>query len=315
MTIAVAYALRSTIDDPHRIGIFADSRATYSSDDYYDYFVKTLQLGPRSAMAAAGPAAPYLAAAELARPLIASTNAARVKQGNRVLSVWEEAGVFLGFLRPLYAAVPSDSELHPLIVGFFKDGSAGIVEISLNKAALMVTIWKPDSDQIIARATGVREYLPLVEESVRRGVTTGGKIDGIVSVLHDLAKHQGEPARTIGGGISVGHCRDGLKDFIWLMLEVEGRILYRGFDYTDSLPPQAPTPKKVEYDPSLYAQLEKEHLANPFSTRDVPFAYYAEGANGKVVGTPLLIGEEPDWLTEPLQHQKYLDQLFAQKIS
>jgi hypothetical protein len=302
MTLVAAWALQSSVGHTHRVGVVADSRITFADGAKFDGFVKALSLGPRSAMVAAGAASPYVTAAELTRPLIASTNWHRDQQRERPLSLWEEAGIFVGFLRPLIEQFESRwAEIHPLIVGFFKDGSAGIVELSLVQERFEARVWRPAINEMIAIASGVQEYAPLVEEALRRSARTGGELDDTISVLHDLAKHQGAPARGIGGGIALGHCRTGMDTFSWRPIEIDGRIFYRGFDYTGRYPPQAPPPKSVAHNPVLFATLEREGVEHQFKNPAHPLAQSVEeGDLG--FGTPdLLIGPEPDWVTDESQ--------------
>jgi hypothetical protein len=148
----------------------------------------------------------------------------------------------------------------------------------------------------------VESYTPIVEEAIARSRTPEGNgYHDVVSVLWDAVKHQGTPTKTIGGSISFGFCQNSMSAFQLPIIDIEGNTFARGLRYPRAS--EWPAPMRIEYNPVLFAALERENAQGPFFTGDLPDdAIMILGDAGFGMGDqrPLSVGGDDLWLIEKL---------------
>jgi hypothetical protein len=127
--------------------------------------------------------------------------------------------------------------------------------------------------------------------------------------MWDSIKHQGEPTVTIGGGLALGFAMSGSALFQWPTVEIDTQVFVRGLRY--HLSPDMPR-FKIDYNPMLFNELEREHASTPFSSLESPpdvslhgEAVFSGGISGVVrSGDPRLLDRNFDgddaWLLETI---------------
>jgi hypothetical protein len=313
MTMALAVADRAeqnavpSTSKSSQIYVAADSRLTVDADrsHFLDYYIKTLSLGERSAAVAAGDPIPFSLAVEGTRPFLAVNAADRVKRGLPPMGVFAEASLVYLHLEMLfdqYRELVAEAHVAIIVAGFFSDNTPGLVRIERKADHRQILVFRPPPGGRAYAVVGVESYTPIVKEAIARSRTPEGNgYHDVVSVLWDAIKHQGTPTKTIGGSISFGFCQNSMSAFQWPIIDIEGNTFARGLRYPRV--PQWPAPIRIEYNPVLFAALERENAERPFFTGDLPDdAIMIFGDAGLRMGDQRLlsVGGDDLWLLEKL---------------
>jgi hypothetical protein len=310
MTLAIGFAVRS--DDVSRpelsnVYVMADSRLTVG-DKALDSYLKTATLGQRSAAVAAGDTIPFVIAVEAARPFIAVNASERIKRGLAPLSVWSEASfVWLHLERTFnqFQDLVSDAGVTIIVAGFFSDNTPGLIQMERRGELRQISVFRPRPGQRAYVVAGVEYYVPLLKEALRRSSPPEGRgYHDVASVLWDVIKHQGTPARGVGGGLSLGFANGDSGSFQWPNIQIEGTTFVRGITYPPH--PWWPSPLRIEYDPSLFAALEIAHADRPFPNQDTPTRAVMAANVGVLAGDPRLFFVDWDdaWILKELQREE-----------
>ncbi|TMQ20498.1 MAG: hypothetical protein E6J90_15995 [Deltaproteobacteria bacterium] len=334
MTLALGFASRAAIggDPATKTGtyVMADSRLTIEGparDRYLDNYLKAVSLGTRSAAVAAGSVTPFVLAIEGARPFIAWNAADRANRGMSPLSLWAEAS-FVRFHLELmfdeFRTTFADARVNEVTIicaGVFSDGTPGLVRLDRRESQngnsceshRAIDVWRPRPGQRVYTVAGTPAYVPILEEAIRRSEPpTGNAFYDVASTLWDIIKHQGDPTRTVGGGLALGYINHGQPLFQWPIIEVDGHVFSRALQYPMNLGTGWPRPMKIHYNPMIFAEIERAHedgkIASSSPPPDLRFEVTrswdirSTTVGELAVGDPrlIVIGQEDQWLLDAL---------------
>ncbi len=316
MTIGAAYAARPTLDSAGTVGVFADSRGSFStgvSDDED----KLVQLGPSCCAVIAGAAEVLAPSRELLDGDIARLGLQAPNLRGQSAALWELTGALLTRLRAARVALGVAPSRPTLVVvsGFLRDGSPAVAEACLQGDDESRLLFVPREGETVARVIGPvgprrGEYrdseswlsergqsqsssasegdaVPIVAGAIRLGVATTGRFDALLSVLGELAA---SPAyRIIGGSVRAGFCASG--------------GLFRIGDAIEGGPP----PLGYRYDRQVHQRLDAQHQEEPFFTGGRPTAFFIRHDVVRMGWAPIFDGSEPFWLTDggPVMDDNY----------
>jgi len=308
MTLALGVASRAMDDAPERsqVYVMADSRLSF--DEWsLDRCFKAVTLGVRSAAVAAGGFVPFVLAVEGARPFIIANAEDRAKRGLSPLSVWSEASfvwLHLELIFDQYRQFVSSGRSVIIVAGFFSDNTPGLIRLEREGTHRQILVFRPAPGQRAHVVVGTETYAPIVKEAIRRSAPPDGNgFHDVASVMWDIIKHQGEPARSVGGGLSFGFAKGDSSYFYWPILELEGQRFIRGLQYPPN--PRWPNSIPIQYDPALFATLERSHASQALQSGDSPDTAVMVFDN-LVVGDPRLFIVEADdsWLLDELRQRE-----------
>lgn len=294
MTLASAIALRA--DSGLRLLVtFSDSRLGVpgQSELHTDTAIKSLGLGPKSAVLIAGSTLPVVTAVEGSRGLIANANAVRSEAGEPPLSVLEEARQFATFFGACCQGLSAiDFSTEVLIVGFFGDGEPGLVKFRYARGTFDDEIFRPRKGDFAICSIGDPYFAGIATHAIGSLLAAGTNGQGLLerggSIFHDVIAHAGAP--TIGGGLALGMCRPEHSCWQWPMVSIGARTFYRGL-------PVAKIPE--EWKPATIA-LGVDSEAFSIAEREQPTEGYATS-----YPAPLVTGERfvcaEDWVPSAVE--------------
>jgi hypothetical protein len=252
----------------------ADSRLTIKRDQHLDSYIKAVTLGSRSAAVAAGTATPFALAAEATRPILAWQES-QAKETGFAPSLLGDASLLELHLDLFFeefdrAFQEEMTEVLIIVAGFFSDNSPGLAQIVRRQdrrsgitSHREISIWRPAPGGRAYAVVGDSSYVPIMAEAVKRSRPPSGRsFHDFGSVLWDIIKHEGEPTSSIGGGLAFGFMGAPDRLFQWPIVVIEGRFYCRALARPLGIMGK---PFSLEYDPTLFAALEREHSETPFT--------------------------------------------------
>lgn len=244
----------------------ADSRMTFtlpSGNRTFDAYIKTQSLGGNAAIVLAGHSAIANLVVEGVRPMIAALER-NLERDAPLLAQANLVWAHLDLLFPKYLEIFGDANVALIAAGRFSDRTFGLVRMTQTRDTKEFSVFRPQAGDCIYAAIGDENWIPTLCEAARRSRPPEGRsINDVASVLWDIIKHEGRPAETIGGGISIGFMNGSDAEFQWPQIDIEGNVFLRGVRYPPV--PGWPAPLQIEYDDTLLSLLEREDAETPFS--------------------------------------------------
>jgi hypothetical protein len=233
----------------------------------FDGCLKSYVLGSACVLIA-GSSLPAMIAIEHARGWISM----EVDAGERALSVLAEAACLQRLLRSTYASLvlplleggaEANQQSSVLVAGWLDDGGPAIVRIDLDLTTRAVALYRAEAGRPICVATGDDWFSAVFVEAMRSKLPAARSMEGAVhlaaSVFRDVIRHQGKPALSIGGGLSLGiSLREKGRPWVWPVVEIDGLRYQRGLRVSGHVPEEwRSLTFEIETDDALMARAEQ----------------------------------------------------------
>jgi hypothetical protein len=291
MTMAVAHASRDLNGGGHFL-LVSDTRITYEKRTY-DRYTKTRWIWRRCGGISSGSSLPVTLAIENSRATLFKESAEREASGKPPLSLWDISRIIMPDLRYFYRELEHTTEnprCHLVISGFFNDGSVGLMRVKFEPERTgSIEVFRPRPGQSVGVIIGDEKFQASMMRALRRAYEADNR-DVLLSAFWDLINHQG--ASSIGGGLDVAVCASDQDMVRWLLLEIQGRVFFRGLPI--SRWPEGVEPTRIAYDPSVFAECEQEEGEEADHTEQ-PIGCYIKYLDAGDGYAGLIFDEEPDW--------------------
>jgi hypothetical protein len=262
MTVATGYAY---LHEAGRgmVGVLSDSRLTWEDGRYAETAVKAHDLGSRVAVVSAGLGlvGPY--AAEITRSVI-DTSSERADQPP--IGLWDAVRLFCHFVREIHRELRTAHADHQpqrvsnefAIVGFYGDGAPGIAHAKLSPSHEGVQFWRPQETELTSVTIGASPAKDIVAAAYAdyRPSRDPHWNEAVAGAMLYAMRAEGEPFRSVGGGLALGFCTMAHQRFVWPAVEVSGDRYFRGF-----LIPPSHTGPNVRADSVLRLSVDVEYAA------------------------------------------------------
>jgi hypothetical protein len=274
MTLATAFAFHDN-GGTRLVAAFSDSRLSLARADSRstsDYALKSIGLGPRSALLMAGDTVlPTVAAAEIARAMIVNSNVNRREEGKIDISLLAEVAIFLGAFgaccKPFKMA-----NVQVLLTGFHSDGVPGIVRVELADGKFNIGVHRPPRGGFCVASIGDTYYASIATKAVVDALAIRSNVNQVLSrtasTFWDIMQHQGAPG--IGGGLSFGWCIAGHSIWQWDPVRIVDQLFHRGLPMSEVPKEWEPSVLHLDHDPEFFAKVEQSNMKSQFPTQYPP---------------------------------------------
>jgi len=289
MTIAAAFAAHAKAADGRGlVGALADSRVTNVGDlSTGDEENKLLPLSENACAVGAGPRAPLLQAATLAREELATLRLFAVPERRRP-PLWVQAGILFSHLQRVRASLQIERDSFALVGGFCRDGRPAVAEAQFGVHVLRLHLYLPRVGEVVSRTIGTLAAQPFLAEALRMGVAAGCRFDAAMSLLHDISEHPSQDFSSIGGRTRLRLCRAGERFSFDAYNLDETPNGSRGAGESES--------QSFLYDPCVFKDLDTRNQAGTLFTGGAPRASFLI-APPLILGLPTIFrGDEPPWV-------------------
>jgi len=251
MTLGFAIASWEESAGPAVI-VAADSRLTSEHATLSDQYVKTYEIGGRSAIIAAGNALPAINAADIVRPVIENHN----RHNTEPMGFYDSVRLFAFFLRRASQGPRWSSQV--AVVGFLQSGRPCIAYLVISPNRNRVRFFSVNAGQNKVIPVGNRE----ASQFLLQGLATAHEenrpiLQSGVSLLWYMSSHSGA-FDSVGGGLTIGTCTIDNEHFSWPIIEIDGHNFLRGFDVTEYIRPSWPPAIQVHYDQDWCSTLDQQ---------------------------------------------------------
>jgi hypothetical protein len=245
-------------DAPREVLVAADSRLSFSTGNHSDTGIKTLEVGGRVVIVAAGHAIPATASAEMTRPIVERHNR---ELPTRRIGFYDTCRILAFFIKR--AAEPHGWSCHVVAAGFLSSGTPALANIVVSPSRNRVSFFQPDPGGVLSIPVGIDDGKRLLLKGLAKATQEGRRVvESGVGLLWYMNRHADPAFMSVGGGLSIGMCGAEESSPSWPIFEIDQHRFYRGLEVSAYARPSWPQPIRFEYDKSWCEILDHEVSKN-----------------------------------------------------